>query len=397
MTLEKITNTSKTETSTEFKQMEMMTDQRGKLTSKLLSSVQRYCKQHDRKEVDGFVKRVMPIEAIGASMMVLASNTEGNLSRVLQQVGQTEEKMGDAQLAYYNSLQDGMVGYLTNYTDQHKDYVQLKKKLESRRLKFDCQVNEVQKSKIQNAETEERLQYTQDKYEETLQEMMARMEDLNGNQTYHINRLKDFVQVQKNYYLKNVQMLEQLEAKLENQGGAEEVRSVGGLANVHGRMTTKDRSRTLDDLSPVESQQLQDKGRSASANYDGGSQSSYNSQPTIPRNDSGVVRNDSKFSVFEDPIVQSPPQLAPKPSGGVSVMVNNFNSSAKPMVPTPLHKAGPQKLKVLFDFDAEHPNEMSIRKGEFLTLISENSSGWWKGKKSSGLEGIFPYNYCEKC
>lgn len=45
-----------------------------------------------------------------------------------------------------------------------------------------------------------------------------------------------------------------------------------------------------------------------------------------------------------------------------------------------------------YDFDAEMPGEMSIRKGQTLVLLEKVDQGWWKGRIGEN-EGLFPANY----
>ena len=54
-----------------------------------------------------------------------------------------------------------------------------------------------------------------------------------------------------------------------------------------------------------------------------------------------------------------------------------------------------QMARVLFDFAASEPGEMSLKEGTIVVVLDNTSDpeGWWKGKDSEGHEGTFPYNY----
>ena len=54
-----------------------------------------------------------------------------------------------------------------------------------------------------------------------------------------------------------------------------------------------------------------------------------------------------------------------------------------------------QLAKVLFDFDAAQRGEISLVEDEIITVLQVDDSGWWRGEKESGEEGLFPYNYVE--
>jgi hypothetical protein len=54
----------------------------------------------------------------------------------------------------------------------------LKKKLENRRLDFDAKLNKIQKSKKESADLEDECRMAQRKYEETLQDLVYKMEQI---------------------------------------------------------------------------------------------------------------------------------------------------------------------------------------------------------------------------
>ena len=51
--------------------------------------------------------------------------------------------------------------------------------------------------------------------------------------------------------------------------------------------------------------------------------------------------------------------------------------------------------EALYDFDGVREDNVTFKKGEILTIIEMDESGWWKGMNSDGKVGIFPYNYCQ--
>eukprot|EP00753_Platysulcus_tardus_P010382 PLAT2617.1.p1 GENE.PLAT2617.1~~PLAT2617.1.p1 ORF type:complete len:554 (+),score=174.90 PLAT2617.1:151-1662(+) len=50
--------------------------------------------------------------------------------------------------------------------------------------------------------------------------------------------------------------------------------------------------------------------------------------------------------------------------------------------------------KALFDFPAEQDGDLGFSAGDYLWVLSQDPSGWWKGEKD-GKSGVFPYNYVE--
>lgn len=54
------------------------------------------------------------------------------------------------------------------------------------------------------------------------------------------------------------------------------------------------------------------------------------------------------------------------------------------------------KAKVLYDFHAENPGEISIAENELVTLFSEEElEGWLEGENSKGEVGLFPASYVD--
>eukprot|EP01108_Squamamoeba_japonica_P006674 TRINITY_DN5441_c0_g1_i1.p1 TRINITY_DN5441_c0_g1~~TRINITY_DN5441_c0_g1_i1.p1 ORF type:complete len:214 (+),score=93.53 TRINITY_DN5441_c0_g1_i1:75-716(+) len=52
-----------------------------------------------------------------------------------------------------------------------------------------------------------------------------------------------------------------------------------------------------------------------------------------------------------------------------------------------------KSAKVLFDFAARKPEELSLVKGEMLSNVAAVSDDWWKGSNKAGARGIFPAKY----
>lgn len=61
----------------------------------------------------------------------------------------------------------------------------------------------------------------------------------------------------------------------------------------------------------------------------------------------------------------------------------------------------PEAARVIHDFVAENPIELTIRRGEIIQVLSkvDPASGapcdWWQGRSATGVIGIFPANYVQ--
>jgi hypothetical protein len=52
---------------------------------------------------------------------------------------------------------------------------------------------------------------------------------------------------------------------------------------------------------------------------------------------------------------------------------------------------------VLYDFGAEQDGDLSLSPGEQIIIIdSTDESGWWRGRKNDGREGVFPSNFVQR-
>lgn len=75
-----------------------------------------------------------------------------------------------------------------------------------------------------------------------------------------------------------------------------------------------------------------------------------------------------------------------------------------PQDPMNLAKIDPAKLefaRATYDFTAESPNELNLKKGDIVAILSKNDpvtnqpSQWWRGRLRDGRMGMFPANYVE--
>jgi hypothetical protein len=49
-------------------------------------------------------------------------------------------------------------------------------------------------------------------------------------------------------------------------------------------------------------------------------------------------------------------------------------------------------VEVEFDYEAELPDELSIKAGEIIADVKRMDGGWWEGKLN-GKRGVFPDNF----
>ncbi|CAG0888400.1 unnamed protein product [Darwinula stevensoni] len=53
-----------------------------------------------------------------------------------------------------------------------------------------------------------------------------------------------------------------------------------------------------------------------------------------------------------------------------------------------------EKCRVVYSYDAQESNELTICEGDIVTILNMDDVGWWYGELQ-GRKGLFPYNYVE--
>ncbi|KAJ3101242.1 hypothetical protein HDU96_010078, partial [Phlyctochytrium bullatum] len=333
----------------EFKKLEMETEQRREYTERLLESCNGYLKTMGRKK-DGRDTK-LPMEGLASSMINFGSVLDENSAygRALLRVGEAHEKIASAQVNLSGALQDGYVNHLTNIMADMKEYQRLKGKLENRRLDFDAKLNRVHKSKKENTVLEEEIRVAQNKYEETLSDTTDRMIALNSNEEEQLHGLLDFVDAEVEYFKSTLSILTKLQTDIA------ELRDVARSNTVN-----KPRNNGLG----------AHRNQSFSTNYDD-EETTHSSH--MSRSSSYNTMSERKSSY---PAAKHSPTLPSRHSQSPSVI---------------------KQVRVLYDFDAEGPGELSIRSGDIINVTVEIDDGWWEGELADapGSGGMFPSNYVE--
>lgn len=78
--------------------------------------------------------------------------------------------------------------------------------------------------------------------------------------------------------------------------------------------------------------------------------------------------------------------------GSASSLAQDAARKKMPPPPPPAKKA--PMVKALYDYDANEADELSIRTGDLIVIISKDDPGWWVGSLN-GKKGLFPSNYVQ--
>jgi hypothetical protein len=83
---------------------------------------------------------------------------------------------------------------------------------------------------------------------------------------------------------------------------------------------------------------------------------------------------------------------APKGTGFVSARAAAFNG-AKTLPSTSAGATQGATARVLFDYAPKQADELELRVGDGIRVLSKGADGWWKGQRADGKVGVFPSNY----
>ncbi|XP_034153878.1 SH3 domain-containing kinase-binding protein 1 isoform X1 [Pangasianodon hypophthalmus] len=140
---------------------------------------------------------------------------------------------------------------------------------------------------------------------------------------------------------------------------------------------------------------------STGSESDGGDSSSI-------RSDAGSVASSSEIQPkkvrgfgFGDIFKDQPIKLRPRSMDLDSELEKLTVKKAAPSVPQETMKTEPENkakvkelCKVLFPYDAQNEDELSIKEGDIVTIVSKEcaDAGWWLGELN-GKQGVFPDNF----
>ncbi|KAI8817990.1 uncharacterized protein EV422DRAFT_570139 [Fimicolochytrium jonesii] len=363
-------STQKTETSEEFKALEHETNVRREFTEQVHDSLTVYAKALGKQKSSGADKaKKMPLEIMAEAMVTFGSMlAEDSLyGKALVTFGEAHQRIAMHQIEYIASLRESYIGNLERIISDMKDYSTLKAKLERRRLDFDAKLNKVHKSRKEKPELEEETRVAQMKYEESLTDATQKMIELNSNEDEQLENLLRFMDAEVEYHRRALESISSLQRN---------------LADMPRNDTMSYRRPSLQRASTTNSDR-QPPSRSVSTDSIGGGQAPLPGGP-LDRKLSYASNAGSMVFPVAGPNGSMLP--APEPTRSYSGHV-----AQPPANPT----AGRKQVQVQFDFDAEGPGELTIRKGDIINVTCEIDEGWWEGEidGDSSRAGIFPTNY----
>jgi len=369
-TNEKVGRAKKTEMDEDLKQLIQETDLQREYFERLQKTLGDYIHIYDKKVDTQEERKIQPVNAIGLITINFGTiyPTNSAFGQALLKYGEAHTRLSDNQTDFVNHSRRGFEFYLNSFAAEMKSYSSLKKKFDHRRLDLDEIQARVKKSSKEKPQLVQELRVSQDKYEESLDELTKKIFDLNNCNNKHLESLKEFCKSELEYHQNAVEILTD---------------AYNSISELH-----EDDSVSYEDYATAMGTNIQDRTNSQRNSYNQRSslssysrKSSYSSYPNNSYNANHSRSNSSSYSpVHEASSVQeSVVSQAPIPRQPTVQSSNRYL----------------RQVRANYDFTAEAANELSMKVGDIINVIKEIDEGWWQGEMAdgSGRAGIFPQNY----
>ncbi|KAL1918480.1 uncharacterized protein VTP21DRAFT_3140 [Calcarisporiella thermophila] len=388
---EKLGQAKATHHSDDFKHLEQETERVRECVEKLHSAVSLYLRTLGKKKetIEDKRDKAMPIEAMGASMIACGfALPESPYTNTLKHFGEAQERLGLAQMEFITNVKEGFLASLDRTYAEIKEYQQIRKKLESRRLDYDGKLGRLQKAKKEKPELEEEVMQARHKFEETEAQCREKMVAILEAEEEHQRQLVGFMQAQLEYFRQSEEIMRSVS---ESWGEPAQTReSVAPLSRTPSAPNILARRATDESSRPASSR------NNSETSLDSANDS------TLGRSRSLFAGKTMERASSRELTTPSPTARSLTPTGG-GVTVDRRPAPPPPTArsaPAPPRPA-PQKAQVraTYDFQGESEEELSMKRGDVITVLEKIDDGWWVGEITSGgtrRAGMFPVNYTEE-
>ncbi|GFG34336.1 hypothetical protein Cfor_08786, partial [Coptotermes formosanus] len=273
----------------------------------------------------------------------------------LIEMGESMRQMADVKYALDDNIKQNFLEPLHHLqTKDLKEVMHHRKKLQGRRLDFDCKRRRQAKG---SHITDDEIKLSEDKFAESLHLAQMGMFNLLENDVEQISQLATFAEGLLDYHQQCTDILRSLtEILLEKKDEAA------------SRPKAEFVPKTLADL-----------------NVEGISDGLNGGTPHPP----------SSTSQASSPVHPKPNQLELFPSTGSAPRSSNASPLPSPMrspAKTPMTKV--PSCTALYDFEPENPGELGFKEGDTITLINKVDENWFEGSVH-GRTGYFPVTYVQ--
>ncbi|XP_050427876.1 endophilin-A isoform X1 [Adelges cooleyi] len=284
--------------------------------------------------------------------------------QALQEMGEALKQMADVKYALDDNTKQNFLEPLHHLqTKDLKEVMHHRKKLQGRRLDYDCKRRKQAKG---SHVSDEELKQAEEKFAESLHSAQIGMFNLLDNDVEQISQLTTFAESLLEYHQQCSEILKL--AFMEIQEKRDQAASRPKLEFV---------PKTLNDLHPVDviSDDINDEYELMEPRLAHVKGSSRASSPTHSKSDftSGSNHHDNQH---QQPHHNASPVSSPVKSVQRQIPRNSPCCTA------------------LYDFEAENPGELGFKEGETIILLNRVDENWFEGS-TNGRTGYFPVTYVQ--
>jgi len=368
-TNEKVGRAKKTEMDEELKQLIQETDLQREYFERLQKTLGDYIHIYDKKIDTQEEKKIQPVNAIGLLTINFGTiyPTNSAFGQALLKYGEGHTRLSEIQTDFVNRSRRGFEGYLAGFGAEMKNYSSLKKKFDHRRLDLDDIQSRVKKSSKEKPQLVQELRVSQDKYEESLDELTKKIFDLNNCNNRHLESLKEFCLSELDYHRNAVEILTDVYNSISDLKEDDSVSYEAYASNLTSNPSTYDQGNSYGNQGSY----------SRKSSY-----SSYQNSYDVNRSRSNSSSYSPASPIYESPSVRSS-------------IINQAPAAIPRQQTVQSSQRYIRQVRANFDFTAEASNELSMKAGDIINVIKEIDEGWWQGEMAdgSGRSGIFPQNY----
>ncbi|KAK4118739.1 BAR-domain-containing protein [Parathielavia appendiculata] len=194
---EKMGGEAKTNMSEDFKMLETEMALRFEGMERLQRSMNQYIKWMGRRlEPSEDREKGLPVGYLGRTMVSHGEEfqSDSDFGNCLITMGRANERISAIQESFVSQATGSWLESLEKSLAMMKEYQNARKKLENRRLNYDASITKLQKAKRDDFRLEEELRAAKAKYEESSEDVLRRMQDIQDSEadsTYDLTRLLD--------------------------------------------------------------------------------------------------------------------------------------------------------------------------------------------------------------
>ncbi|CAO3679447.1 unnamed protein product [Rhizopus stolonifer] len=163
---------------------------------------------------DNFRSKRLPCDILGVCWTSYGNEftNDAALGNALINFGQAQSKLANCQDDFANSMKYDYLDKLDEGMNHFKEYQNIRRKLESRRLDYDGKLARLQKSKKEKPELEVEVQSARTKYEEAEYDVMQKLAFLQEFEDEHYQALSQLLELQEQHLARSLEIVQQVKS-----------------------------------------------------------------------------------------------------------------------------------------------------------------------------------------